>query len=149
MWIHPRCLCQQAFVDKMLWTAAAIAAVLLLLSILHCPGEAHYEFLRYTLNAIRVFTLNIFFFLGALFLQMHQPYSGNLSRLSALQFPLREKAHCLRFSCIVSSLAMAWFHCLFLLSLPHCPEIIRAYLFFGTGLQIGYHGLESFGQSTI
>ena len=72
--------------DKMLWTAAVVAAFLLLLSILHCPGEVHYEFLSYTLNAIRVFTLSTFFFLSVLFLQMCQLYSGDLSRLNALWF---------------------------------------------------------------
>ena len=79
MWIHPRCLHQWAFIDKMLQTAAEVAAFLLLLSILHCHGKAYYEFLSYTLNATRVFTLSAVFFLGALFLQVCQPYNMDLA----------------------------------------------------------------------
>ena len=37
----------------------------------------------------------------------------------------------------------------FLLSLPHCPEIIRVHLLIGTGLQVGYHCFEPFRQSTV
>ena len=149
MWFCSRCLHQWAIMDKMLWAAAVVAVFLLLLSILHCHGKAHHEFLSYAFNAIGVFTLSTFFFIGTLFFQMCHPYSRGPSRLSALQLLKREKPHHLRLSCSVSSLALGWFHWLFFLSLPHCLEIIRISLFIGAGLQVGYHCFEPFRQPTI
>ena len=149
MWVCSRCLHQQAITDKVFWAATVVAACLLLLSIFHCPSKMHYEFLCYTFNAIGVFTLSAFFFVGALFFQAHHRYSRGPSSLGAPQLSQRKNTCYLRLGCIVGSLAMGWFHCLFHLSLPHCPEIIRVHLFIGAGLQIGYHCLEPFRQSTI
>ena len=58
---------------------------LLRLSILHCSGKAYNEFLSYTFDAIGIFTLSIFFFVSALFFQMHYLYSKGLGRLGAFQ----------------------------------------------------------------
>ena len=83
--VHSGCLQQQAIMDKVLQAAAVVAAFLLLLGILHCPGKEHCQFLSYAFNAIGVFTLSTFFFVGALFLLVCHPYSRGPGRLGAFQ----------------------------------------------------------------
>ena len=62
MWFSSGCLHQWEIMDKMLWAAAMVAVFLLLLSLLHCPGKAHYEFLSHALNSFGVFSLGVLFF---------------------------------------------------------------------------------------
>ena len=71
--------------DKVFGAAAVVEAFLLLLSILHCPGKLHYEFLSYAFNAIGVFTRSTFFFVSAVFFQVCHLYSRGPGRLGAFQ----------------------------------------------------------------
>ena len=72
--------------DKMFHTAAVVAAFFILLSFLHCPGQAHYELLSHVLDSIRAITLSTLFFVSAIFFQVHHPYCRGLKSLGAFQF---------------------------------------------------------------
>ena len=64
--------------DKMFWFAVMVAAFLILLSFLHCPGQVHYELLHYALDPIRVVTLGTLFFISTILFQVCYPYCGVL-----------------------------------------------------------------------
>ena len=148
MWVCLGCCHQWGIADKVLWATAMVAPFLLLLSILHCPGEGHYEFFRYAFNVIRVFTLSAFF-LSAPFLQMCYPTVGILTGWVPFSFHRGKKLITLALhvpsaiwlqddsitsSFLASLSAWRWF---------------RVCSFIGAGLQVGYDCFESFGQSTI
>ena len=135
--------------DKVLWATAVVAAFLILLSFLHCLGQVHYKLLCHALNSIGVIAFSALSFVSAILFQVFHPYCRGLNRLGTFQLLKRKEAHHLRFGWIISHLAMQWFHCLFLLSLPDCLEIIRLHLFIGAGFQVGHHCFKPFWESTI
>ena len=118
--------------DEMLWAAAMVAAFLLLLSLLHCPGKVHYEFLSHALNSIEVFTLG----------------PSSLLALSSSKCAIHT-AGVLAGWVPFSSLAMRWFHCLFLFQPPSLPGDNQSTFFIGAALQVGYHCLELFREPTV
>ena len=133
----------------MLWAASMVAAFLLLLSLLHCPGKLHSEFLAHTL-----ITSGSLFSAPSSLLALSSSKHATctawvLAGWMPFSFCKREKG-LLPCACLYhqqSSYKMV--PLLFFLSLPHCLEIIRVHLFVGAGLQVGYHCFEPFKQSTV
>ena len=114
--------------DEMLWAAAMVASFLILLNLLHFPGKLHYEFLSHALNSI-VSSLLAPSCLSALSSKCTTHTAGVLAGWVPFSFHRGKKLIAYGLTCTVSSLATRWFHCLFFLSLPHCPEIIKICLF--------------------
>ena len=84
-WFKLLCLHQWALMDKMFQAAAVVAAFLILMSFLHCPGQTHYKLLCHVPDSIRVITLSTLFFVSSVLFQVHHQYCRVLNRLGAFQ----------------------------------------------------------------
>ena len=63
-----------------------VAAFLILLSLLHCLGQAHYKLICQALDSIRVIAIGTLFFVTAILLQVCHLYCRGLNRLGAFSF---------------------------------------------------------------
>ena len=91
--------------DEMFRAATMVAALLIHLGILNCSSKLYHEFLHYSLESIRVVTLQVIAIISIFFFQLCQMYSGFLRRrLVTLKLPQGKEAGRPRFGWTIGSL---------------------------------------------
>ena len=137
---------QQAITAKVIWAATVVTVLLLLLSILHCSCKVYNELFGYAFDAIWVFVVDAFLFVGTLFLQVCHSCRRGHGWLTAFELLQRKEAQLLGPAAAGSGWVVGWFHCFLLLSLPCHSEIIRLHLLITACFEICHHCFKPFRQ---
>ena len=123
-----------------------VTALLLLLSILHCSGKVYNELFSYAFDAILIFTVNAFFLVGTLFLQVCHPCRRGHGWLTAFKLPQRKEAHGQGLIFTGCRWVVGCFYCFLPLSLLHHSEIIQIHLLITACCEVCHHCFKPFRQ---